>query len=71
MIDHAQLERLPVSEKLRLVTSLWDQIALSNQPICVPDSVLDDAKRRVDELIGDPSAGLTEQDVWQRTDEIR
>jgi putative addiction module component (TIGR02574 family) len=71
MIDQAQLDSLPVSEKLRLVTSLWDQIAKSKQPICVPDAVLDDAERRVNEMIDDPSAGLTEADMWRRADEIR
>ena len=71
MIDQAQFESLPVSEKLRLVTRLWDQIAHSNQPICVPDAVLDDAERRVDEMIGDPSAGLTEEEMWRRVNEIR
>ena len=38
MIDDAQLESLPVNEKLRLVTNLWDQIARSGQAINVPVS---------------------------------
>ena len=71
MIDQSQLENLTVDEKLQLVTSLWDQIAHSKQPICVPNAVLDDAERRVDEMIGDPASGLTEEEMWRRADENR
>jgi putative addiction module component (TIGR02574 family) len=63
MIDQAQLESLTVSEKLQLVTNLWNQIAHSNQPICVPDAVLNDAEHRVDEMLSDPSSGLTEEET--------
>ena len=71
MIDQSQLENLTVGEKLQLVTSLWDQIAQSKQPICVPNAVLDDAERRVVEMIGDPTTGLTEEEMWRRADENR
>lgn len=71
MIDDAQLESLPVNEKLRLVTTLWDQISRSGQPIVLPKSVLDDADRRVNEMKTDPDACLTEDEVWRQADGLR
>ena len=71
MIDDAQLEGLPVTEKLRLVTSLWDQISRSEQPIVLPESVLDDADRRIDEMTSAPDACITEDEMWRQADGLR
>jgi len=71
MIDETQLESLPVDEKLRIVTSLWDQIARSKQPLRVPETVLDEADRRLDEMTADPSSCLTEEEMWRRADDLR
>ncbi len=71
MIDDAQLEGLPVNEKLRLVTTLWDQISRSNQPIDLPEAVLDDADRRINEMVRDPDACLAEDEVWRQADGLR
>ncbi len=71
MFEDAQLESLPVSEKLRLVTSLWDQISRSGETISVPNAVLDNADQRVKEMMVDPSASLTEDEMWRRANELR
>lgn len=71
MIDEAQLERLPINEKLRIVTNLWDQIARSEQSIVVPDTVLDEADRRIDEMTTNPAACLTEEEMWRQADDLR
>lgn len=71
MFDETQLQSLPVNEKLRLVTTLWDQISSSGETIPVPDTVLDDADRRIKEMLVDPSASLTEDEMWRRADELR
>ena len=71
MFDETQLQSLPVNEKLRLVTTLWDQISSSGETIPVPDTVLDDADRRINEMLVDPSASLTEDEMWRRADELR
>ncbi len=71
MFDDTQLESLPVSEKLRLVTSLWDQISRSGETISVPNTVLDNAGQRIKEMMADPSASLTEDEMWRRANELR
>ena len=71
MIDDTQLEALPVDEKLRLVTKLWDQFARSGQTVAIPDAVLDDADRRFDEMANDPGSCLTEDEMWRQADGLR
>ena len=71
MFDDTQLESLPVREKLRLVTSLWDQISRSGEAISVPDTVLDNASQRIKEMKGDPNASLTEDEMWHQANELR
>jgi putative addiction module component (TIGR02574 family) len=67
-IDIATLRGLPVAEKLRLVTQLWDDIARENRPIIVPPDVLNEAKRRSNELAVDPSLAIDEDELWRRVD---
>ena len=64
----ADFEHLPVSEKLQLVTELWDQIARSREPIRLPESAIAEARRRQDEMLADPSIGITEDEMWRRVD---
>lgn len=67
-VDIASLRGLPVADKLRLVTQLWDDIAESEHPIAVPPEVLDEAVRRSDDLKADPSKAITEEELWRRID---
>ena len=67
-IDISTLRGLPVAEKLRLVTELWDDIANEARPIAVPSEVLNEAVRRADELRSDPSIVIDEKELWRRVD---
>ncbi|MEX1040969.1 MAG: addiction module protein [Pirellulaceae bacterium] len=71
MIKAADFEHLPVAEKLRLVTQLWDQIAVSGEPIVLPDPVISEAERRFDEMVADPSIGISEEEMWRQASEKR
>jgi putative addiction module component (TIGR02574 family) len=71
MPNAADFEHLPVAEKVELITQLWDQIAKSGQPIAMPMSVVAEAERRLDELIADPSLGITEDEMWRRANVLR
>lgn len=71
MIDDAQLESLPINEKLRLVTNLWDQIARSGEPITLPEAILDDADQRIDGMTKDPSDWLDEDEMWRQANDLR
>lgn len=67
-VDIASLRGLPVADKLRLVTQLWDDIADNERPIAVPPEVLNEALRRSDELKADPSKAITEEELWRQID---
>ncbi len=62
------LSGLPVAEKLRIVTQLWDEIASSSQPISVPPDVIREASRRSTELYADPSMAIDDDELWRRVD---
>lgn len=63
-----ELRALPMSEKLRLVELLWDELGASTEPIPLPDWVTTEAKKRLDEMLTDRSVGLTHEEAWQRID---
>ena len=62
------LSGLPVSEKLRIVTQLWNDIASSPGPITVPPEVVREASRRSAELDSDPSIAIDDDELWRRVD---
>jgi putative addiction module component (TIGR02574 family) len=59
---------LPVADKLRLVTQLWDDIASSPDPIVVPPEVIREASRRSAELSENPSIAIDDDELWRRVD---
>ena len=59
---------LPVADKLRLVTELWNDIASSTEPIVVPPEVLREASRRSAELDDNPSLAIDDDELWRRVD---
>jgi putative addiction module component (TIGR02574 family) len=65
-IDITDLRNLPVSEKLRIVTQLWDDIASSTDPVVVPPEVLGEATRRSGELKADPTMAIDDDELWRR-----
>lgn len=67
-IDITNLRDLPVSDKLRIVTQLWDDIAASTDPVVIPPDVLREALRRSAELKADPSIAIDDDELWRRVD---
>jgi putative addiction module component (TIGR02574 family) len=67
-IDITSLRDLPVVDKLRIVTQLWDDIAASTDPFVVPPDVLQEASRRSAELKSDPSIAIDDDELWRRVD---
>ena len=59
---------MPVADKLRLVTQLWDDIASSPEPIVVPPEVIREASRRSAELAANPSLAIDDDELWRRVD---
>jgi putative addiction module component (TIGR02574 family) len=59
---------MPVADKLRLVTQLWDDIASSPEPIVVPPEVIREASRRSAELVENPSLAIDDDELWRRVD---
>ena len=66
--DIANLRDLSVSDKLQIVTQLWDDIAASNDTIDIPPEVMRAASRRSDELEADPSTAIDDAELWRRVD---
>lgn len=66
--DISNLRDLPVADKLRIVTQLWDDIAASSEPIVVPPDVLREASRRSAELKANPSLAIDDDELWRRVD---
>ena len=67
-MDTTELHNLPIAEKLKLVTQLWDEIAASCDSIVVPPEILADASRRSTELKADPSIAIDDKELWRRVD---
>ncbi|MHB0961492.1 MAG: addiction module protein [Pirellulaceae bacterium] len=67
-VDIGGLRNLPVAEKLRIVTELWDDIAASSEAIVIPPDVLRQAERRSAELKADPSIAIDDDELWRRVD---
>ena len=67
-IDISNLRDLPLQDKLRIVTQLWDEIAASNDPVVLPPEILQEASRRAQELKDDPSIAIDDDELWRRVD---
>lgn len=65
-IDLSNLRGLPVADKLRIVTQLWDDIATSTVPVVLPPEVLEEVSRRSAELNADPSLAIDDDELWRR-----
>lgn len=64
----SNVTNLPVSEKIKLVIQLWDEIAASSEPIELSPEVLDEIGRRAEEATADPSILIDEDEMWRRVD---
>ncbi|MEO8497687.1 MAG: Addiction module component, CHP02574 [Planctomycetota bacterium] len=66
--DVTNLRDLPVADKLRIVTELWDDVAVSTEPAVVPSDVLLEAIRRSARLKAEPSMVIDNDERWRRVD---
>ncbi len=55
---------LPTAEKLELIGLIWDNLSESESNL--PKEVELEAVRRRDEMLADPSLGLTHNEVWAK-----
>jgi putative addiction module component (TIGR02574 family) len=64
--DIAEILRLPVEERLRLIDAIWDSIA--EDAACVPltDAQRGELDRRLDELEREGSKGIPAEEVLAR-----
>lgn len=67
-IDLTDLRNLPVSEKLRIVELLWDDIGASDEPIVLQPWQREESQRRSAELKADPSIAIDRDEMWRRVD---
>ena len=65
-IDLTDLRNLPVSEKLRIVELLWDDIGASDEPIVLQPWQREEAHRRSAELKADPNIAIDRDELWRR-----
>ncbi len=59
------------ADKLRLVEQIWDDLALEETPLPLPDWAVTEATRRRDEMLTDPKLGITHDEAWKRIDDSR
>lgn len=67
-IDISAFTSLPISEKLRIVELMWDDISASTEPIVLQPWQFDEANRRSNELKENPSMAIDEDELWRRVD---
>lgn len=65
-IDLTELHKWPISEKLRIVEALWDDIGASDEPIVLQPWQRDEAQRRRNEMKADPSIAIDREELWRR-----
>ena len=69
--DVQELLSLPASEKLRLINLLWENMQESEIIAQIPQSEWDEVSRREEHMKAHPEEWLTEEQMWQRVDELR
>jgi putative addiction module component (TIGR02574 family) len=65
-INVDELRALSVSEKLDLVEMIWDDLGESATAVPLPAWAEQEAQRRREELLNNPTAGLSHEEVWHR-----
>ena len=70
-MDTSNFQKLPTDQKIELVFQLWDEIADSNEPVVLSDSVKAEMDRRCAELDADPSSAISEDEMWRRVNQKR
>ena len=65
-ISYDDLRDLPISEKLRIVELLWDDIESSQEVETIRKWHLDEAARRAAEMDAHPELALSHEELWKR-----
>lgn len=65
------IRHLSVVERLELIQTIWDDIVSSDERIPLPNSAIEEAKRRRDEMLVDPAIGITHGEVWEKIKDAR
>jgi putative addiction module component (TIGR02574 family) len=65
-VNIEELRPLPPEEKLRLIALLWDDLAETDQEIPLPAWIDEEAQRRREEMINDPTRSVSHEEMWQR-----
>jgi putative addiction module component (TIGR02574 family) len=65
-IEWSALLKLPVSERLRLVETIWDSIAAHPEAVAMSDEERAELDRRWADYLKDPAAGLPWSEVRAR-----
>ena len=68
-ISIEQIRKLPAAEQLHLAEQIFDELAKSGE--LVQEWQIDEARRRSAELDADPSIALTEEQMWERVDQLK
>ena len=68
-MDTSNFHNLSTDQQIELVFQLWDEIAESDSPIVLSDSVKAEMDRRCAELDADPSIAIDEDEMWRRVNE--
>jgi putative addiction module component (TIGR02574 family) len=61
----AELETLPIPERVQLVEDLWDSLARSNADLPMPQWQKDELNRRKQNYLQNPDSGRTWDEVKQ------
>ena len=65
-INIDELRALSPEDKLRLVELLWDDLGNAEQPIPLPDWIGAEVQRRRQEMLDDPTLGISREEMWRR-----
>lgn len=65
------IRAMSVAEKLALVERIWDDLATSGTALPLPAWAIKESSRRRDEMIADPTLGVSHEDMWKRIHDRR
>jgi putative addiction module component (TIGR02574 family) len=61
--DVAEILKLPIEEKLRLIEAIWDSIAANSSAVPLTDAQREELDRRLDDLDREGPIGLSADEV--------
>jgi putative addiction module component (TIGR02574 family) len=62
---------LPLGERLKLIQTIWDDIVSRDEQIPLPQSAIEEAKRRRDEMLVDSAIGMSHDEIWKKIKDAR